>query len=96
MCISKNVKLSDCIDNMPAYTHLTDHVFHQILLSTGAKLKEVNSSYLHKFTISLEHLQSREILNKVLTRHLYKYIGRTQPKSKTEYTEVRKILSIID
>ena len=45
VCISKKVKLSDCIDNMRAYTHLTDHVFHQILLSTDTKLKEVNSTY---------------------------------------------------
>ena len=30
---------------MNAYTHLTDHIFHQILLSTDADLKEVNINF---------------------------------------------------
>lgn len=38
----KPVKLSQCIDDMHAYTNLTDHVFHQILLSTDPNLKEVS------------------------------------------------------
>lgn len=39
---NKPVKLSDCIDDMYAYTNLTDHVFHQILLSRDPKLKEAS------------------------------------------------------
>ena len=46
----QKVKLSECIDesNMQHYTQLTDHVFHQILLSTDKQLKKVsidNCSY---------------------------------------------------
>ena len=40
--IRPKVKLSECIDDMQYYTDLTDHVFHQILLSTDPKLKKVN------------------------------------------------------
>lgn len=42
MYCSEPVKLSDCIDDMYAYTNLTDHVFHQILLSRDPKLKEAS------------------------------------------------------
>ena len=40
----QKVKLSECIDesNMQHYTHLTDHVFHQILLSTDKQLQKVS------------------------------------------------------
>lgn len=62
LCVhfSKKVKLSDCIDNMQTYTHLTDHVFHQILLSTEKNLKEVHSTY-KSFTISRIFAVSRNI-----------------------------------
>ena len=41
--ISKEIKMSECVDkdNMDAYTNLTDHVFHQILLSTDDHLEKV-------------------------------------------------------
>jgi len=42
MCSSKPVKLSHCINDMHAYTNLTDNVFYQILLSTDPKLKDVS------------------------------------------------------
>ena len=42
MHCSEPVKLSDCIDDMYAYTNLTDHVFHQILLSRDPKFKEAS------------------------------------------------------
>ena len=43
LCVfsSKPVKLSQCIDDMYAYTNLTDYVLYQILLSNDPNLKEV-------------------------------------------------------
>ena len=40
----QKVKLSECINesNMLHYTQLTDHIFHQILLSTDKQLKKVS------------------------------------------------------
>ena len=41
--------LSEAIDDMVAFTQLTDHVFYQILLSDNDTLSEVNTSVLLLF-----------------------------------------------
>ncbi|XP_078274938.1 deoxynucleoside triphosphate triphosphohydrolase SAMHD1-like isoform X2 [Rhinoraja longicauda] len=54
--------ISTAIDDMEAYTKLTDNIFEQILNSSESELSE-----------------ARKILNNVLCRRLYKWIGQTQP-----------------
>ena len=39
--LSKMVSISESIDDMVAYSQLTDHVFYQILYSTDPGLEEV-------------------------------------------------------
>ncbi|XP_030279062.1 deoxynucleoside triphosphate triphosphohydrolase SAMHD1-like [Sparus aurata] len=51
--------LSTAMDNMEAYTKLTDHVFEQILFSSSDDLKE-----------------AREILERIISRDLYKFLGQ--------------------
>lgn len=53
--------LSTAIDDMEAYTKLTDHVFEQILNSSSPQLDE-----------------ARQILRKIVTRDLYKFLGETE------------------
>ncbi|XP_042872916.1 deoxynucleoside triphosphate triphosphohydrolase SAMHD1-like [Penaeus japonicus] len=60
----KKYCLSDVCDNMSAYTLLNDNVFHQILLAEG---KHPNL------------LKAKQILNNILSRKLYVYVGQTQP-----------------
>nr|XP_015220390.1 PREDICTED: deoxynucleoside triphosphate triphosphohydrolase SAMHD1-like [Lepisosteus oculatus] len=55
--------LSTAVDDMEAYTQLTDNVFHEILNSTSEELKE-----------------AREILQRVMRRKLYKFVGETRSK----------------
>jgi hypothetical protein len=43
----KKLKMSECIDDMKAYTRLTDFVYHQILLSEDPALDEAKA-ILHK------------------------------------------------
>ena len=43
-CCRKMFSISESIDDMEAYTQLTDHVYHQILYSDAAELKEVISA----------------------------------------------------
>ncbi|GCC30902.1 deoxynucleoside triphosphate triphosphohydrolase SAMHD1 [Chiloscyllium punctatum] len=62
----KLYKISEAIDDMVAYTKLTDEIFQQILNSSRPELKP-----------------AREILNNVLCRKLYKWIGQTQPEAET-------------
>ncbi|XP_037780278.1 deoxynucleoside triphosphate triphosphohydrolase SAMHD1-like [Penaeus monodon] len=60
----KKYCLSDACDNMSAYTLLNDSVIHLILLAEG------------------EHpdlLKAKQIVENVLTRKLYIYVGHTQP-----------------
>ncbi|XP_038579148.1 deoxynucleoside triphosphate triphosphohydrolase SAMHD1-like [Micropterus salmoides] len=57
----KMLTLSTAIDDMEAYTKLTDHVFEQILNSSSPQLDE-----------------ARQILRKIVTRDLYKFLGETE------------------
>lgn len=43
----KKFKISESIDDMTAYTHLSDHVFHMIEISTDPRLKEAKE-ILHR------------------------------------------------
>lgn len=71
----KMFSISESIDDMQAYTQLTDHVYHQILYSDSdaAELKE-----------------ARAILQRIEKRDLYKCIGQKvlkKPRSKEEIRE---------
>ncbi|XP_045911517.1 deoxynucleoside triphosphate triphosphohydrolase SAMHD1-like [Micropterus dolomieu] len=57
----KMLTLSTAIDDMEAYTKLTDHVFEQILNSSSPQLDE-----------------ARQILRKIVTRDLYKFLGEIE------------------
>ncbi|KAM6981978.1 deoxynucleoside triphosphate triphosphohydrolase SAMHD1-like [Tautogolabrus adspersus] len=59
--------LSNAIEDMEAYTKLTDKVFEEILNSTSEELKE-----------------AREILQKIVSRKIYKFVGETMPKKSIE------------
>nr|KAG5707509.1 hypothetical protein BaRGS_012013 [Batillaria attramentaria] len=69
-------KMSECIDHMDAYIHLTDHVFHQIMLSDSQEAGMV---------------KAREILHKIQCRKLYKCIGESVPMKETTATNLEKI-----
>ncbi|XP_067904681.1 deoxynucleoside triphosphate triphosphohydrolase SAMHD1-like [Heterodontus francisci] len=56
--------ISSAIQDMVAYTKLTDNIFQQILDSSNPDLK-----------------RAQEILNKIICRKLYKYIGHTRRKA---------------
>ncbi|XP_072371322.1 deoxynucleoside triphosphate triphosphohydrolase SAMHD1-like [Scyliorhinus torazame] len=62
----KRYKISTAIDDMVAYTKLTDAIFQQILNSSKPELEP-----------------AREILNNIICRKLYKWIGQTQPEAET-------------
>ncbi|CAL8238970.1 unnamed protein product [Gadus morhua 'NCC'] len=59
--------LSTAIDDMVAYTKLTDNVFEQILLSTPGELDEAREKDLKK---------AREILTNISSRRLLKCVGQ--------------------
>ena len=63
--------MSESLDDMHAFTHLTDSVIEHILFSEEAGLKE-----------------SKDIIQMILTRQLYKCVGQTQPPADTKL-EVR-------
>ncbi|XP_049610389.1 deoxynucleoside triphosphate triphosphohydrolase SAMHD1 isoform X2 [Syngnathus scovelli] len=66
----KMFTLSTAIDDMEAYTKLTDSVFEQILHSSNPELAE-----------------ARQILQNILQRRLYKYLGQTQAKKPLKVTQ---------
>ncbi|XP_061604493.1 deoxynucleoside triphosphate triphosphohydrolase SAMHD1 isoform X1 [Phyllopteryx taeniolatus] len=66
----KMFTLSTAIDDMEAYTKLTDYVFEQILHSSNTELAE-----------------AQQILQNILLRRLYKYVGQTQPKKSLKVTQ---------
>nr|XP_029131863.1 deoxynucleoside triphosphate triphosphohydrolase SAMHD1-like isoform X4 [Labrus bergylta] len=55
--------LSTAIEDMEAYTKLTDNVFEEILKSSRPELQE-----------------AREILQNIVSRKIYKFVGETKPK----------------
>ncbi|XP_063956630.1 deoxynucleoside triphosphate triphosphohydrolase SAMHD1-like [Lytechinus pictus] len=63
----KKLTMSKSLDDMHAYTHLTDSVLEHILTSQNKYLKE-----------------SKDIIQKVLTRQLYKCVGEVQPPADME------------
>ncbi|KAJ8255895.1 hypothetical protein COCON_G00197590 [Conger conger] len=63
--------ISDAINDMEAYTKLTDHIFQQILYSSSDELAE-----------------ARAILQNILRRKLYKYLGQVRPKDPLPNTVV--------
>ncbi|XP_063951253.1 deoxynucleoside triphosphate triphosphohydrolase SAMHD1-like isoform X1 [Lytechinus pictus] len=72
----KKLTMSESIDDMHAYTHLTDSVLEHILFSQNKGLKD-----------------SKDIIQKILTRQLYKCVGQSQPPARTvleSQEEIRK------
>uniref|UniRef100_A0A8D3A957 HD domain-containing protein n=1 Tax=Scophthalmus maximus TaxID=52904 RepID=A0A8D3A957_SCOMX len=67
----KMFTLSTAIDDMVAYTKLTDNVFEQILHSSVTELAE-----------------PREILNNIICRRLFKFLGETQADERLSVTKV--------
>ncbi|KAI3357661.1 hypothetical protein L3Q82_016069, partial [Scortum barcoo] len=63
----KMFTLSTAIDDMEAYTKLTDHVFEEILNSSSEELAE-----------------AREILQKIVSRNHYRFLGETSAEKSTE------------
>ena len=63
--------MSKCIDNMEAYTNLTDHVFQQILLTTcddgesEKKREKINAA--------------KDVLRAIRRRNLYRCVGESGP-----------------
>eukprot|EP00057_Strongylocentrotus_purpuratus_P006000 XP_011660474.1 PREDICTED: deoxynucleoside triphosphate triphosphohydrolase SAMHD1-like [Strongylocentrotus purpuratus] len=70
----KMLTMSGSLDDMHAYTHLTDSVLEHILSSQKEDLKE-----------------SKNIIQKILTRQLYKCVGQSQPPADTELEKPLKI-----
>ncbi|XP_077464472.1 deoxynucleoside triphosphate triphosphohydrolase SAMHD1 isoform X2 [Stigmatopora argus] len=66
----KMFTLSTAIDDMEAYTKLTDNVFQEILHSSKPQLAA-----------------AQKILQNILFRRLYKYLGQTQAKHYLEVTQ---------
>ena len=92
--LHRPVKMSEAIYDMHAYTKLTDHVMHQILMSSAPELEEVSSvCMVHECNMYMTYItqfsQSRELLQKVEKRELYKCIGQTQPSPSSRITKVR-------
>ena len=51
--LSRQVKMSEAIYDMTAYSRLTDAVIHQIMMSSDSKLKKVQTVPLHIATLIL-------------------------------------------
>ncbi|XP_030832169.1 deoxynucleoside triphosphate triphosphohydrolase SAMHD1-like [Strongylocentrotus purpuratus] len=70
--------MSESLDDMHAYTHLTDSVLEHILFSQKGSLKE-----------------SKDIIQKILTRQLYKCVGQSQPPADTKLEKPLEISKAI-
>uniref|UniRef100_A0A665SVE8 HD domain-containing protein n=1 Tax=Echeneis naucrates TaxID=173247 RepID=A0A665SVE8_ECHNA len=68
----KSYCLSEAIDDMQAYTKLTDRVFEDILFSSSEQLRD-----------------AKNILHRVITRDLYKCVGKLE--TGTDFSQVRTI-----
>ncbi|XP_028427155.1 deoxynucleoside triphosphate triphosphohydrolase SAMHD1-like [Perca flavescens] len=67
----KEFTLSTAIDDMEAYTKLTDHVFEQILELDEAKVPNSSSADL---------AEARKILERIISRDHYRFLGETKPR----------------
>ena len=47
--VLREVKMSDAIRDMPAYTQLTDTVIHQIMMSSNPDLQKVGNTFILHF-----------------------------------------------
>uniref|UniRef100_A0A8C6JAM0 Deoxynucleoside triphosphate triphosphohydrolase SAMHD1 n=1 Tax=Melopsittacus undulatus TaxID=13146 RepID=A0A8C6JAM0_MELUD len=63
----KQYQISTAMEDMEAYTKLTDNIYLEILHSSSPELKE-----------------AQEILRKIERRELYKFLGETQPETRSE------------
>jgi len=72
------VKISECINDMSAYTLLTDEILLLIEMSRDQNLK-----------------QSQELLQRIYTRDLYKFVGQTILQNKVGKADVTEIRNAI-
>uniref|UniRef100_A0A8C6J650 Deoxynucleoside triphosphate triphosphohydrolase SAMHD1 n=1 Tax=Melopsittacus undulatus TaxID=13146 RepID=A0A8C6J650_MELUD len=70
----KQYQISTAMEDMEAYTKLTDNIYLEILHSSSPELKE-----------------AQEILRKIERRELYKFLGETQPETRSEVVQVMSI-----
>ncbi|KAM4650336.1 deoxynucleoside triphosphate triphosphohydrolase SAMHD1 isoform 1-T1 [Amazona ochrocephala] len=66
----KQYQISTAMEDMEAYTKLTDNIYLEILHSSSPELKE-----------------AQEILRKIERRELYKFLGETQPGTRSEVVQ---------
>ncbi|XP_030902865.2 deoxynucleoside triphosphate triphosphohydrolase SAMHD1 isoform X1 [Melopsittacus undulatus] len=66
----KQYQISTAMEDMEAYTKLTDNIYLEILHSSSPELKE-----------------AQEILRKIERRELYKFLGETQPETRSEVVQ---------
>ncbi|XP_051797322.1 deoxynucleoside triphosphate triphosphohydrolase SAMHD1-like [Acanthochromis polyacanthus] len=73
---TKRFKLSEAKNDPEAYTKLTDQVFERIL---------------HPWSSSEDPKEARKILERIVSRNLYMFVGETKPKTRgqEEMREVR-------
>lgn len=81
-CFSKGVKMSDCIDDMEAFSHLTDNIFHQILLASEENLTAEDRADLRA---------AKEILLSIQRRQLYPCLYQSPPLAGTTFSTVRLV-----
>ncbi|TDG96857.1 hypothetical protein EPR50_G00234310 [Perca flavescens] len=73
----KEFTLSTAIDDMEAYTKLTDHVFEQILELDEAKVP--NSSSVEQDEAK-KLAEAKKILKRIISRDHYRFLGETKPR----------------
>ncbi|XP_051805113.1 deoxynucleoside triphosphate triphosphohydrolase SAMHD1-like isoform X1 [Acanthochromis polyacanthus] len=73
---TKRFKLSEAKNDPEAYTKLTDQVFERIL---------------HPWSSSEDPKEARKILERIVSRNLYMFVGETKPKTRGQ-EEMREIL----
>ena len=89
--VLKEVKMSDAIHYMPAYTQLTDNVLQQVMMSSKLQLQKVgNTCIQHCINYSmLIMMQAQQLLRQVKKRNLYEFVDQTKSfPEKLKLTEV--------
>ena len=85
--VSRQVKMSEAIYDMTAYSRLTDGVLHQIMLSSNPELEKV-LNLTSRCNSSTLFLQSKQLILQIEKRRLYKCVGQTQPSRDMTLSEV--------
>ncbi|TDG96859.1 hypothetical protein EPR50_G00234330 [Perca flavescens] len=89
----KEFTLSTAIDDMEAYTKLTDHVFEQILELDEAKVP--NSSSVEQDEAK-KLAEAKEILKRIISRDHYRFLGETKPRQVPTREKIRGLKEELD